>query len=247
MEKDCNSLPLPVEDDSPGDASLNATMPDGNSDQSENTAVPSGGDSRENRLAVLSKEINDLHDGCENSYPEMGEKLLQAKDIHKGHGTWTKWLMENFTFSVRHAQRLIRVAEMYRDTTLVSDINLTPSKAYILTRIDRKELDSFCHNLFCVDNETGVKKPLKNMTKREIDKVVKDHLSRKIEEKSMDNIKVLDNANGTVDSYFKALEKALTETITSIKISNEGPRHLWIEKLEELYQSKMGELTIDVE
>lgn len=41
------------------------------------------------------------------------------------------------------AQRLIRVAEMFDDETLVSQLGLTSSKAYILTRVGRDDISHF--------------------------------------------------------------------------------------------------------
>lgn len=236
MEKECISLNLSVEDTSPG------TAP-------PNVMIPSSEESWEVRLAMIRKEIIELHEGCENSYPEMGKRLLQAKAIYKGHGTWTEWLKENVPFSVRHAQRLIRVAEICGDTTLVSRENMTPSKAYILTRIDKKDIDHFCHTSFLMDRDTGQRKYPKDMTKRELEKTVKAYLFGKMEEKPKANVQVLDEeeVDDVVHSRFQALELALTKTITSIRTSKEDMRHSLIEKLEELCQSKINELTIDVE
>ena len=72
----------------------------------------------EDRLSALKQKINDLQETYEKSYLEIGGVLIQARKVYKGHGDWLKWLKENVPFSARHAQRLIRVAEMFDGNTI---------------------------------------------------------------------------------------------------------------------------------
>ena len=99
------------------------------------TANDNTDNSWEHQLNTFKLKIEDLQERFEQSYLEIGGLLIQAREVYKGHGDWIKCLKENVPFSVRHAQRLIRVAEMFDDATLVSRLRLTSSKAYILTRV----------------------------------------------------------------------------------------------------------------
>lgn len=131
----------------------------------------------ENRLNTLKQRIEELQERFEQPYLEVGRVLIQARDVYRGHGDWIKWLKKNVPFSVRHAQRLIRVAEIFDDATLVSRMGLTSSKAYVLTRIGKKDTDHFCNSFFSVGNQ---RKLVKNMTKRELELVVSSFLKGKL-------------------------------------------------------------------
>ena len=139
VEETVKSPPRVGDSDILGDSAASdvSQTPDDNTD-----------DSWEHQLNTFKQEIEKLQERYEQSYLEIGRLLIQARDVYKGHGDWIKWLKENVPFSVRHAQRLIRVAEMFDDTTLVSQLRLTSSKAYILTRIGKMTLPISCIHFF---------------------------------------------------------------------------------------------------
>ena len=160
VEETVKSPPRVGDSDLLGDSAASdvSQTPDDNTD-----------DSWEHQLNTFKQEIEKLQERYEQSYLEIGRLLIQARDVYKGHGDWIKWLKENVPFSVRHAQRLIRVAEMFDDTTLVSQLGLTSSKAYILTRIGKNDIAHFLHTFFPVGDRP---KMVQNMTKRELEFVV---------------------------------------------------------------------------
>lgn len=142
-----------------------------NDDLLKGTAIPKTSpplesdvtDSWENQLNTYKQRIEDLQEEYGESYLEIGKVLVQARDIYKGHGNWLEWLKENVPFSVRHAQRLIRVAEMFDDATTMSRLNLRLN--HIFTRSNRRAVErqintssgsrdhrSYFHFLFCKYN-----------------------------------------------------------------------------------------------
>ena len=184
-----------------------------------------------------------MQENYEQSYLEIGKLLLQARDIYKGHGNWGKWLKENLPFSIRHAQRLIRVAEMFDDATLVSHFELTSSKAYILTRIGKDDVDDFCNTFFPVGDS---KKTVRSMTKRELDLVVHEFLKRKRAATNRGGATTDCNEKSSTKRIalnWEALKKALNRTISSIKASDSCTRELLISELEDLYKTSLDQLT----
>lgn len=225
---------------------------DGNNDllddaTSDGTMLPkSDADiSWEHRLGTLKQSIERLQEDYEQSYLEIGRLLIQAKDTYKGHGSWIKWLTENAPFSVRHAQRLIRVAEMFDgdDATLVSRLGLTSSKAYILTRIGKNDVSHFLNSIFLVE---GKGKLVKDMSRRELELEVtaflRDKMASTNQEVAAPN-QGRKTAKGSVEENLENLKKALSNTIASIMSSDSGSRDSWTSVLEELCRTGLDELT----
>lgn len=178
---------------------------------------------------------------------EIGKVLIQARDTYKGHGDWIKWLKENAPFSVRHAQRLIRVAEMFDNTTLVSQLGLTSSKAYILTRVGKNDIDHFLNTFFLVGGE---QKTVQLMTRRELESVVTRFLKDKLGLRDHEEVASSQGAESLKDrvaSNLEELKKVLSKTVDSIKIFDSGDRGSWISALENLYQQELEQLGLAAE
>lgn len=234
-EETAKSPPRIGDSDLLGDSAASdvSQIPDDNTD-----------DSWEHQLNTFKLKIEKLQERYEQSYLEIGGLLIQARDVYKGHGDWIKWLKTNAPFSVRHAQRLIRVAEMFGDATLVSRLGLTSSKAYILTRVGKGDLDHFCSTYFRVGDRM---KSVKDMTKRELELTVMSYLKEKLtstdhEETTLSNQGEVTPRNG-VEVDLERLREALSRAIISIKDSNSDSRELWVSKLEELYKEGLDRLT----
>ena len=78
-------------------------------------------ESRQTKLAVLASEINAHHQAAEAALNrgleeahKCGELLLEAKAACP-HGTWQKWLSENFRGSMRTAQCYMRIANHWAE------------------------------------------------------------------------------------------------------------------------------------
>lgn len=229
-----------------------ATLPinDGGSSPPEAVAVPDvnmlqesdDGKSWMDQLNMLKKKIEALQENYDQSYLEIGKVLIKARDIYKGHGNWIGWLKENVPFSVRHAQRLIRVAEMFGDATLVSQLGLTASKAYVLTKVGKEDIRTFHNTFFPVGDK---KKSVNTMTRRELEVVVATFLRDKLAPTNHEDVpsnQGEESMKASVESDFEELKKALNKTIASIKGSDSDTRESWISALEELYQMGLDEL-----
>lgn len=194
----------------------------------------------ESQLNALRQQIEDLQEDYDKSYLAIGKLLIQARDIYKGHGDWIKWLKKNVPFSVRHAQRLIRVAEMFDDETLVSRLGLTSSKAYILTKLDRKDIDKITNPNYPLWVGDKIKR-FPNMIKRELECAVKNYLT----DQSKPSSNAEKNTNDTkesVEADFEALKMAMRKIIVSIKGFELNTRDSWISELETLYKTGIKEL-----
>ena len=231
-----------TETDDRGGALLeNAPTTHGNS-----TLESDADNSWEHQLNTFKLKIEELQERYEQSYLEIGRLLIQARDVYKGHGDWIKWLKANAPFSVRHAQRLIRVAEMFDDATMVSRLRLTSSKAYILTRLDKKDMNNFLesdHFFRIGDNPKSVK----DMTKRELELAVTIHLKGKLtstdHEEVTSSIQDKENLKDRVESNLEELRKILNKTIISIKGSDSDTRASWISELDDLYKTSLDQLS----
>ena len=201
-------------------------------------------DSWEHRLGTLKQKIEELQESYERSYLEIGRVLIQARDVYKGHGDWIKWLKVNVPFSVRHAQRLIRVAEMFGDAALVSQLGLTSSKAYILTRIGKNDIAHFLHTFFPVGDRP---KMVQKMTKRELEFVVTRYLKGKLTATDHEEVTPSNQGEETprdsVESNLERLREALSRAIISIKDSASDTRESWISELEEMCKEGLDQLT----
>ena len=201
-------------------------------------------DSWEHRLGTLKQKIEELQESYERSYLEIGRVLIQARDVYKGHGDWIKWLKVNVPFSVRHAQRLIRVAEMFDDAALVSQLGLTSSKAYILTRIGKNDIAHFLHTFFPVGDRP---KMVQKMTKRELEFVVTRYLKGKLTATDHEEVTPSNQGEETprdsVESNLERLREALSRAIISIKDSDSDTRESWISELEEMCKEGLDQLT----
>lgn len=209
------------------------------------TANDNTDNSWEHQLNTFKLKIEDLQERFEQSYLEIGGLLIQAREVYKGHGDWIKCLKENVPFSVRHAQRLIRVAEMFDDATMVSRLRLTSSKAYILTRLDKKDMNNFLESghIFRIG---GNPKFVKDMTRRELELAVTIHLKGKLtstdHEEVTSSIQDKENLKDRVESNLEELRKILNKTIISIKGSDSDTRASWIAELDDLCKTSLDQL-----
>lgn len=221
----------------------NNDLPDDATSDSNEVLKSDANDTWEHRLGTLKQKIEELQEKSDQSFLEIGKLLIQAREVYKGHGDWTRWLKENIPFSARHAQRLIRVAEMFNDATQVSRLGLTASKAYVLTRIGKDDMEHFTNIIFRIG---GKCKLVKDLSRRELEIEVTGFLRGK---RSPTKYGVAapnkggETPKGSVEENLEKLRKALSNTIASIMSSDSGSRDSWISVLEDLYQTGLDELT----
>ena len=92
---------------------------------------------------VLTTEILILKHQTENNLIEIGRRLIAVKESLP-HGEWGNWLIEKVDFTVRTAQRLMKVANEFTNTTTLSD--LSKSKVFALLELPREDREEFVNS-----------------------------------------------------------------------------------------------------
>lgn len=133
-------------------------------------------------LKAIKEKIARCQGTTAESQLEIGRLLVKAKAIYGLHGSWIKWLMENVDMSVRQAQRLMRVADWFGDTTPVSHLDF--SKACILTRIPKTRLDDFLGKYKSADADVNPLQVIQNMSKRDLEDAVRKYLLLTVADRS---------------------------------------------------------------
>lgn len=111
------------------------------------------------------------------SFIEIGELLIEAKKQLVRHGQWRQWLIYNVDISERTAERYMRLAKAYGNSTSVSDLGMT--KALILLELPEEDRETFINDLHEVD---GHMLPVGEMTTRETRKAVHNKRSSVLQE-----------------------------------------------------------------
>ena len=96
---------------------------------------------------------------------EFGKRLIAIKK-KLPHGDWQDWLKNNFSMSIRTAQRLIAVADRFGKTTPVSFLGYSQMLALVSLPAGEEE------RFLAAMDEKGT--PFEKMTKREANSAVKD-------------------------------------------------------------------------
>lgn len=85
------------------------------------------------RLVVIENEIKDLKKQTALGMLQIGDRLLEAKDIVP-YGKWESWLADNVEMSSRTARNLMRIAQIFKDDRqALADLEVT--KLYYLAEL----------------------------------------------------------------------------------------------------------------
>lgn len=127
-------------------------------------------------LEEIEAAIKRYQATCNQSYIAIGRLLLEAKGKFGKHGEWLEWLRNHVDIPICKAQRLMKVAKWLEGNEApVSYLDFT--KAYILSRLTGNDLKIFLQNWHHVGGPCP--KQVKDMTKRELELAVRNHLRRK--------------------------------------------------------------------
>lgn len=122
------------------------------------------------QLEVIESEILFYKAQAGGAILEIGRRLLEAKE-QVPHGQWETWLAEKVDFSVRSAQRFMKLAKGYGESDTVS--LLGARKALVLLALEDSERSEFV-----AEND------VENMTAKELEEAVR--MKKEAEEKSRD-------------------------------------------------------------
>ena len=132
-------------------------------------------------IEVLTAEINFFKATAGAAILEIGKRLLEAK-AQLDHGQWLTWLAEKVDFSESSAQRFMRIATEYKNPSPVTDLGV--SKALILLAIPEIEREKFIEEKHVVNGE---EKTVSEMSKRELEKVIKERDEHKERAEHLEN------------------------------------------------------------
>ena len=187
-------------------------------------------------LEEIKAKIKGCLDTSNDSYREIGRLLLEAKSQFGKYGEWLNWLQENVDFSICTAQRLMRVAEWVNSNKApVTHLDFT--KAYILSRLTKKDLDAFLEG-----------KDIESMSKRDLESAVRDYLKSKIQntEPSADpappKTGVPDSPTNGLSDQFERVKRDVLE-FANLVDSDSDMREAFAAELCEMCQSVVQRLS----
>ena len=151
-------------------------------------------------LEVIEGEILIFKAQASVSMLEIGRRLIEAK-AQLNHGEFLPWLEEKVEFSVRTAQRFMRIAEGYKDSDTVTQLGTR--KALALLAFEEVEREGFLAEKHEVNGE---EKTVQEMTSAELEEAIR---ARKQSEEELAKAKQekLD-AEIRADNFAKEAEKA---------------------------------------
>ncbi|ASN68264.1 hypothetical protein 10S11_2 [uncultured Caudovirales phage] len=149
-------------------------------------------------IDTLTTEILILKQQTAQNIIEIGKRLIAVKESLP-HGKWGKWLEEKVDFTDRTAQRFMKVASEFSNTTALSD--LPKSKVFALLDLPQEERDEFIEN-----------NPINEMSTRELQKAIKEkqELEKKlkaVEKKAEEEQKVREDISQNYDKLEKTNKK----------------------------------------
>lgn len=127
-------------------------------------------------IEQLTAEIRILKHQTAINIIEIGSRLIKAKELVP-HGEWGRWLEEQVDFTDRSAQRFMRAAREFSNTTAMS--GLSPTKVFALLDVSIEERERFIQEPQQLP--TGETKTVNEMTTRELQEAIK---ARKVAEKA---------------------------------------------------------------
>lgn len=213
------------------------------------TAITDKCQDQGDKLEILKSKIYEYWDERSKLYLAIGRELLATKTCFHSQGNWLNWLNNgNVPFSVRQAQRLIRVAEWFGDATPGSHLDFT--KAYILTRIPKPKVNDFLKQYQTAGADADPLSVIQAMPKRELEEAIREYLratapvlrTRKEEKTEVDSPAALP-VNSALDELCR-LETAmggLVENIVNRRIDNEEYDTL-ISEIRRLCEDTLGKL-----
>ena len=175
-------------------------------------------------IEKTTAEILMLKDQTAQNIIEIGRRLIEVKETLE-HGEYLKWLKEKVDFTERTAQRFVKVATVFSNTTPVS--HLGTRKLLALAGLDEEDREE-------VMKENNVE----DMTTRELEQVVKEkkEIKKQLEaEKEYSNelqdaIKEKEKQIKTLQQKIENIQIPEKEIVEKETIKEVVPEHIIQEK-----------------
>lgn len=179
-------------------------------------------------LEDIEKEIIYYKNSIGESIIEIGKRLVEVKDQLGEGETFTKWLKERVNFSRTYAYNFIKISKEFDVETVQT---FGQSKVFELLTIPKEERDKFIKEEHEINNSY---KTVKDMSVRELKKVIKEE--RKIQQKEIERdepkveIKKGNNIKNPRTNYNELLQKE-RDVEFQINLLKNKKRHIEEEKL----------------
>lgn len=171
-------------------------------------------------------EILILKDQTAQNIIEIGRRLIEVKEKLE-HGEYLKWLKEKVDFTERTAQRFVKVATVFSNTTPVS--HLETRKLLALAGLDEEDRQ-----------EVMKENKVEDMTTRELERVVKEkkEIKKQLEEEQelsnelQEEIKEKEKQIKTLQNEIENIQIPKKEIIEKEVVKEVIPENLILEKQE---------------
>ena len=177
-------------------------------------------------IEKTTAEILILKDQTAQNIIEIGRRLIEVKERLE-HGEYLKWLKEKVDFTERTAQRFVKVATVFSNTTPVS--HLGTRKLLALAGLDEEDRQ-----------EVMKENKVEDMTTRELERVVKEkkEIKKQLEEEQelsnelQEEIKEKEKQIKTLQNEIENIQVPKKEVIEKEVIKEVIPENLILEKQE---------------
>jgi hypothetical protein len=177
-------------------------------------------------IEKTTAEILILKDQTAQNIIEIGRRLIEVKEKLE-HGEYLKWLKEKVDFTERTAQRFVKVATVFSNTTPVS--HLGTRKLLALAGLDEEDRQ-----------EVMKENKVEDMTTRELERVVKEkkEIKKQLEEEQelsnelQEEIKEKEKQIKTLQNEIENIQIPKKEIIEKEVVKEVIPENLILEKQE---------------
>lgn len=146
----------------------------------------------------------------------IGQRLIEAKAMLE-HGEWLPWLEEKVEFSVSAANRFMKLAREWTNSSALTNLGATKALQLLaLPESERKEFLSETHQV------NGEEKTVIDMTSRELAKAIKERdEARKAAEQAQADTRVAQEARASMEQSLQAANELLDRTRMDVKAAHD--------------------------
>lgn len=199
----------------------------------------------ESQLYAILKNILQAKEQIENNIIDLGYYLSLAKQLVQ-YGEWENWLADNVDFSVRTAQKYMKVADQYYDLREIKPFN-TLNKSQLIALLDVKKDD---REEFVTSTHTinGIEKTIPDMSIRELKEVIKSENKTKRKPKKIKNEHVdVSETDNIVEVEFKESNHNKLENLISEQKELEKELEMKRKQVAEVKKQLILENNLDLE
>lgn len=119
-------------------------------------------------IETITAEILTLKQNAGDAIIGIGQRLIEAKEMLP-HGSWLPWLEDQVEFSVSAANRFMRLAREWTNSSALT--NLGATKALTLLALPPEEREAFISEHHTINGED---KTVIDMTSRELEQAIRE-------------------------------------------------------------------------